>query len=217
MSRDALKTLFHPFESGLLPLPAGRRARAVSRRGAGFPSAGRFRRDLSLVQGFRPDFLACSAKGIALSPAPKAMATTVALVLCGRHRGENELPSPRRSSGSAMAAWSSSPAARRTASPAWPSGWASWSRWTGRRRNIMALAFWFRAAGDRQCRLPAELQAARTAAGADRRPLRDRARHVLARPHRSRLAGCLRKRCRPICRARSPISAPAGAISRPTR
>jgi len=91
MSRDALKTLFHPFEAGLLSMPpAGGRvlflgAEPGFRLPAGFDCA------LSLVQGFRPDFLALQREGHRVAPRPEGDGYASALVLSNRHRGHNEL------------------------------------------------------------------------------------------------------------------------------
>ena len=58
---NALKTLFHPFEAG--PAAHAGRRRRVLFLGAepGFRLPDGFDADLSLVQGFRPDFLALQA------------------------------------------------------------------------------------------------------------------------------------------------------------
>jgi len=97
MDRDASKTLFHPFESGELPLPArdelparGERVLLLGAR-PGFRLPDGFDVELSLVQGFRPDFLALQREGYAVAPAPEGEDYDLALVLAGRHRGENEL------------------------------------------------------------------------------------------------------------------------------
>lgn len=91
MSTDALKTLFHPFESGMLPLPeAGMRILFLGAT-AGLRLPEGFAGELSLVQGFRPDFLTLEGQGRHVSPRVEGDAFDLALVLCGRHRGENEV------------------------------------------------------------------------------------------------------------------------------
>jgi 16S rRNA (guanine1207-N2)-methyltransferase len=91
MSRDALKTLFHPFESGDLPPPSrGQRGLFLGAR-PGFRLPEEFEAIPLLVQGFRPDFLALQREGFAVVPEPQGEDYNIALVLAGRHRGENEL------------------------------------------------------------------------------------------------------------------------------
>jgi 16S rRNA (guanine1207-N2)-methyltransferase len=86
----ALQTLLHPFEAGLLPLP-GDGARAIvfnARPGMRRPEG--FRAGLFLVQGFRPYFLALERSGHDVAPEPQGDGYDLALVLAGRHRGQNE-------------------------------------------------------------------------------------------------------------------------------
>lgn len=91
MSAATLKTLFHPFESGELPPPA--RDGRVLFLGAepGFVLPEGFAQDLHAVQGFRPDFLALQRGGYRVEPGVPDGLFDMALVLAGRHRGENEL------------------------------------------------------------------------------------------------------------------------------
>lgn len=88
MTDDTLKTLFHPFEAGLLEAP-GRRALFLGAR-AGFRLPRSMDLDLSAVQGFRPDVLALEKAGIAAVPRAEGQDYDLALVLLGRHRGQNE-------------------------------------------------------------------------------------------------------------------------------
>lgn len=91
MSRDALKTLFHPFEGGDVPMPLrGQRALSLGAR-QGFRLPEGFEATPLLVQGFRPDFLALQREGFTIVPEPEGEGYDIALVLAGRHRGENEL------------------------------------------------------------------------------------------------------------------------------
>lgn len=91
MVRDALKTLMHPFESGVLPAPdAGARVLFLGAEpGLRLPEG--FDCELSLVQGFRPDFLALQGTGYSVGPTSQGSDYATALILCGRHRGQNEL------------------------------------------------------------------------------------------------------------------------------
>lgn len=90
MANDTLKTLFHPFETGALPVPG--RGERVLFLGAepGFHLPDDFVADMALVQGFRPYFRALQAARFAVSTQAEGHDFDAALVLCGRHRGENE-------------------------------------------------------------------------------------------------------------------------------
>jgi 16S rRNA (guanine1207-N2)-methyltransferase len=91
MAREALKTLLHPFESGILPAPdTGARVLFLGAE-AGFRLPEGFDCELFLVQGFRPDFLALQRAGCRVGPRPEGHDYAAALILCGRHRGQNEL------------------------------------------------------------------------------------------------------------------------------
>jgi 16S rRNA (guanine1207-N2)-methyltransferase len=89
--RDVLKTLFHPFESEALASP-GKGTRALF-LGAepGFRLPDGFQAEFSMVQGFRPYVRGLEASGYAVGPAAEGQDYDLGLVLCGRHRGENEL------------------------------------------------------------------------------------------------------------------------------
>jgi 16S rRNA (guanine1207-N2)-methyltransferase len=91
MANEALKTLFHPFESGSIDLPP---------EGAGVLFLGAephfrlpegWRAAIHAVQGFRPDFRMLEASGVPVSPRAEGEGYAMALVLAGRHRGQNEL------------------------------------------------------------------------------------------------------------------------------
>jgi 16S rRNA (guanine1207-N2)-methyltransferase len=91
MSDDFTKTLFHPFEAGLLDMP-GADARVLFLNAApGFIRPRGFEGKIAAVQDFRPDFLALNAAGVAVEPEPQGEGYDLALVLAGRHRGRNEL------------------------------------------------------------------------------------------------------------------------------
>lgn len=90
MTAEPLKTLFHPFACGAIDLPVSSArvlflgALGSFRKSADFPAG------VACVQGFRPDFLALQRAGLAVSPVPEGSGYDVALVLAGRHRGQNE-------------------------------------------------------------------------------------------------------------------------------
>ncbi|GLQ80015.1 methyltransferase [Mesorhizobium huakuii] len=91
MSAEALKTLFHPFEAEALSLP--RKDERILFLGAepGLRVPPGFEATLHLVQGFRPHFRALQAAGFAVTPRTEGDGFDAALVLAGRHRGQNEL------------------------------------------------------------------------------------------------------------------------------
>lgn len=90
MSRDALKTLFHPFAADVLPAPgAGERYLFLGAE-AGFRLPEGFEASLDCVQGFRPLWLGLEKAGLAPKPAVEGEDYDGALVLVGKHKGENE-------------------------------------------------------------------------------------------------------------------------------
>jgi 16S rRNA (guanine1207-N2)-methyltransferase len=91
MSAEPLKTLFHPFEAEAVPLP--RKGQRVLFLGAepGFRLPEGFDATLHLVQGFRPHFHALQGAGFKVTPRLEGEGFDAALVLAGRHRGQNEL------------------------------------------------------------------------------------------------------------------------------
>jgi 16S rRNA (guanine1207-N2)-methyltransferase len=91
MSRDALRTLFHPFEAGLLSMPVTGGHVLFLGAEPGFRLPGGFDCELLLVQGFRPDFLALQRDGHRVEPRAEGDGYAATLVLCNRHRGHNEL------------------------------------------------------------------------------------------------------------------------------
>jgi len=91
MADDAMKTLFHPFETGMLEPPqAPARVLFLGAR-AGFRLPPGWSASIHAVQGFRPDFLALRQAGAEATPQPEGMGHAAALVLAGRHRAQNEL------------------------------------------------------------------------------------------------------------------------------
>ncbi len=90
MTAEPLKTLFYPFEVEALPLP--RKDARILFLGAepGFRLPEGFDAALHLVQGFRPHFRALQASGHTVTPRAEGTGFDAALVLAGRHRGQNE-------------------------------------------------------------------------------------------------------------------------------
>jgi len=89
MTNRSLATLFHPFESGTLVVPeAGRVLFLGAEPGFRLPEG--FGADLQLVQGFRPHCRALEAAGHKVTPELEGTGFDGALVLAGRHRGQNE-------------------------------------------------------------------------------------------------------------------------------
>ncbi len=91
MTRDTLKTLFHPFEADALPLPAAGERVLFLGAEPGFRLPEGFSPELTLVQGFRPWFKPLEASESRVTPLPEGEGYDAALVLCGRHRGANEI------------------------------------------------------------------------------------------------------------------------------
>lgn len=82
-------TLFHPFESGALAAPeAGRFLFLGAEPGFRLPDG--FGAELHFVQGFRPHFRALELAGHKVTPTSEGNGFDGALVLAGRHRGQNE-------------------------------------------------------------------------------------------------------------------------------
>lgn len=90
MTGDTQKTLFHPFETGDL-LPPGK-GQSVLFLGAepGLRLPDGFEAHLSIVQGFRPYFRTLQAQGFEVAPRADGEDFDAALIMLGRHRGENE-------------------------------------------------------------------------------------------------------------------------------
>ncbi|RWB75577.1 class I SAM-dependent methyltransferase [Mesorhizobium sp.] len=91
MAAEPLKTLFHPFEAEALPLPNTGAEILFLGAEPSFPLPEGFDVKLSLVQGFRPHFRALQASGYTITPRAEGSGYDLALVLAGRHRGQNEL------------------------------------------------------------------------------------------------------------------------------
>jgi 16S rRNA (guanine1207-N2)-methyltransferase len=90
MTRDALKTLFHPFHSGDIAVPGEGESVLFLGAEPGFLLAEGFEASLALVQGFRPDYCLLEGAGYCVTPQPVGEEFDAALILCGRYRGQNE-------------------------------------------------------------------------------------------------------------------------------
>lgn len=91
MSDAETARLFHPFERHFLALPDSGEHWLVLGARADFHAPPDFRARLSLVQDFRPDFLALRKAGYAVTPDAEGNAYDGALVILGRNRRENEI------------------------------------------------------------------------------------------------------------------------------
>ncbi|OOG74388.1 Ribosomal RNA small subunit methyltransferase C [Ensifer sp. M14] len=90
MSRDALKTLFHPFETGVIDPPGeGERVLFLGAE-AGYRLPEGFGASIAAVQPLRPLYRALEAQRADVAPVVTGEDYDVALILCGRHKGENE-------------------------------------------------------------------------------------------------------------------------------
>lgn len=90
MSRDSVKTLFHPFDSGVLAAPGeGERVLFLGAE-AGYRLPQEFAATLACVQPDRPAYRALVSAGASVTPFPEGEDYAATLILCGKHRGENE-------------------------------------------------------------------------------------------------------------------------------
>lgn len=90
MGEDYARTLFYPFAAGMLPLPTPEEQALVFNPPPGFHPLPDFAAALSLVQDFRPFFLRLKGAEYNVAPGASGHGYDLALVLCGRHRGQNE-------------------------------------------------------------------------------------------------------------------------------
>ena len=90
MSRESLKTLFHPFVTEAVALPeAGSRWLFLGAE-AGFAKPEGFEAELTVVQDFRPEYRRLEAGHLKPVPTVEGEGFDGALVLCGKHKGVNE-------------------------------------------------------------------------------------------------------------------------------
>jgi len=87
---DAVKTLFHPFETGVLDAPAAGTRVLFLGAEAGFRKPEGFEAEMEAVQGFRPLYNTLLKQGIDAQPEITGSDFDMALILMTRHRGENE-------------------------------------------------------------------------------------------------------------------------------
>ncbi|MET3598868.1 class I SAM-dependent methyltransferase [Martelella mangrovi] len=88
MSRETLKTLFHPFESGTLEPVTGRVLFLGAEAGYRLPDG--FSDDIAAVQPFRSFYNALEKAGVAVEPEVGEGPYDLTLILLTKHRGENE-------------------------------------------------------------------------------------------------------------------------------
>jgi 16S rRNA (guanine1207-N2)-methyltransferase len=90
MSRETLKTLFHPFASETVTPPSeGERVLFLGAE-AGFALPEGFAAALDAVQGFKPLYRQLLAQRIEAKPEIEGEDYDAGLVLCTKHKGENE-------------------------------------------------------------------------------------------------------------------------------
>jgi len=88
---NAVRSLFYPFDTGILELPRAEERVLFLGAAPGFRLPQGWAAPIQTVQGFRPDFRALERMGVAVDPQPEGEGFDMALVLAGRHRGQNEL------------------------------------------------------------------------------------------------------------------------------
>lgn len=90
MTRNAARTLFHPFATAVLTPPAEGNRTLFLGAEAGFSLPEGFAGTLHAVQPFKPLYEAVSKLGIDTKPAAEGEDYDLALILLTRHRGANE-------------------------------------------------------------------------------------------------------------------------------
>nr|WP_316651293.1 class I SAM-dependent methyltransferase [uncultured Gellertiella sp.] len=90
MARETLKTLFHPFVTGVLTPPGDQERVLFLGAEAGFSLPGGFAAELQAVQGLRPPFLKLKAAHVEVAPSLPEGPFDMGLLLFNKHRGENE-------------------------------------------------------------------------------------------------------------------------------
>lgn len=85
--KPATRTLILPFEAEILPLPPAERPWLFLNA---TPLDTDWRDRVTAVQGFRPEFLALQRAGHRVNPEIEGTSYPGALILLGRHRGQNE-------------------------------------------------------------------------------------------------------------------------------
>ncbi|TCT41093.1 class I SAM-dependent methyltransferase [Martelella mediterranea] len=90
MSRDTLKTLFHPFESEVIAMPESGRKCLFLGAEPGYRLPDGFEAEVDAVQPLRPHYNALEKAGSAVTPEAGEGPYDLALILLTKHRGENE-------------------------------------------------------------------------------------------------------------------------------
>ena len=90
MTRETLKTLFHPFVTGVLTPPAAGERVLFLGAEAGFAMPEGFDAELLAVQGLRPLYLKLQKAHVVVSPEQPEGEFDAGLLLFNKHRGENE-------------------------------------------------------------------------------------------------------------------------------
>lgn len=91
MNDGTLKTLFHPFDTGLLEGPGADARVLFLNADSRFVLPEGFPENVTLQQDFRPIFRALEGGAHTVVPQPDGEGYDLTLVLTGRHRGQNEL------------------------------------------------------------------------------------------------------------------------------
>lgn len=90
MTREAVKTLFHPFAIlELTPPPKGERVLFLGAE-AGYDLPEEFEGEITAVQAFKPLYNGLMRRGIPVQPFAEGEDYDMALILLTRHRGQNE-------------------------------------------------------------------------------------------------------------------------------
>jgi 16S rRNA (guanine1207-N2)-methyltransferase len=90
MTRDAAKTLFHPFATMVLTPPAASERALFLGAETGYDLPEGFAGAITAVQAFRPLYNALMKRGVEAQPFSEGEAYDMALILMNRHRGANE-------------------------------------------------------------------------------------------------------------------------------
>ena len=90
MTNIALKTLFHPYQTGVLPSPDADQRVLFLGAEPGFVLPDEWLAPIVMVQGFRPHFNALVRAGFETQTEPGDGSYDHSLVLCGKHKGHND-------------------------------------------------------------------------------------------------------------------------------
>ncbi|THV24128.1 class I SAM-dependent methyltransferase [Peteryoungia ipomoeae] len=90
MSRETLKTLFHPFATDTIAVPSSGQRILFLGAEAGFAKPDGFEASLTLVQDFRPEYLRLAAAHLEPVASTEEETFDGALILCSKHKGLSE-------------------------------------------------------------------------------------------------------------------------------